>query len=239
MSKTRVTMQSLLVMSVFSSVLVSSASAATHIFKIEGTEITKATEFQGQQTQEPPIIQIGPPTPLPSGRVPVEGETLRINGMIHVWVCTTTTTTVTITGSNITVTQTVRSCNWKLPNTKGQPTPDPNCKFAGEKMTLEAKGELDGRGEILDTGSKAEETLSEFTVEGEKCEIAGTYKLKGKEVCTIPETEFEKVIHGFICTPAGSKVTLESKSVKIEGPGVALWITEEVEPVSLKNWSST
>jgi hypothetical protein len=110
-----------------------------------------------------------------------------------------------------------------------------SCTVANEEVTEETVGELVGRGEYLETGAKIEETISESKVEGAKCEFAGTYKLKGKITCSIPEPELEKVIHELICTPAGSKTTMKVGEKAVEVP---YFDTEYVKLESMKPWSS-
>jgi hypothetical protein len=74
----------------------------------------------------------------------------------------------------------------------------------------------------------AEETFVELEIK--TCALKGKYKVKGSQVCAIPEEEFEQVIHHLICTPAGSKLKLGSEAAQLFGE-------ESLKLISKKPWS--
>jgi hypothetical protein len=109
------------------------------------------------------------------------------------------------------------------------------CTIKNGEIVEEFKGELTGKGELLEKGANTEEILAEIAVEGTECESKGTYKLKGGELCAIPEAEFQKVLHQLICTPAGSKLKALKEGTELEAQ---LWTTEGTFLSGNKKWSS-
>ncbi len=105
----------------------------------------------------------------------------------------------------------------------GSSISQPECKIT-EPIIAEATGKLEGAGENLFTGSKAEETLAEIAIaKSEKCAFTKVaelkLKIKATELCTLPLLSEESVVHEMICTPGGSKLKASTEIVR-------MWSTE-------------
>jgi hypothetical protein len=224
MSKTRIIMLSLLAAlaaSVFASASVLPVPASAHEFLTEGKKVEKGGRQRGRSPRK---------LDLP----------VTIDNKMWQYSCGyDTVRRIWINAFSYEDVRTYFECEW-YDFSNGRRIRQPNCVVrGGGKGTFEAEGELVGRGEVKEKGLKSEETLEEITVEGESCEIAGTYKVKGTETCEIPEPELEKVIHEFICTPAGSKIKIKgetNKGEKIETE-TGIFDIEYVEMESLQAWS--
>jgi hypothetical protein len=79
-------------------------------------------------------------------------------------------------------------------------------------------------------GEEAEEVF--VTIEIKICAIKGKYKVKGTQICKLPEAETWKIIHKIECTPAGSKLKLGENEAKFTS-------TEEVETTTKWGWDAT
>jgi hypothetical protein len=74
-------------------------------------------------------------------------------------------------------------------------------------------------------------TIAEITITGEKCTVAGKYKLTGSQTCELPKVEEEAAEHEIVCKTTGSKLELGGKAATLE-------TTEKVKTVGGKKWSA-
>ncbi len=102
-----------------------------------------------------------------------------------------------------------------------------------EAVIAEATDELTEHSIDLFKGIGEKEKFSEIKLEGESCAIKGSFEVKGSQACAIPESEFEKVVHVLICTPAGSKLTFGEKEP------AQLFGEEQVKLAKSLNFSAT
>jgi len=73
--------------------------------------------------------------------------------------------------------------------------------------------------------------IAEITITGEKCTVAGKYKLTGSQTCELPKVEEEALEHELVCKTTGSKLELMAKPATLE-------TTEKVKVVGGKKWSA-
>jgi hypothetical protein len=218
MSKVRVALMSLLAVSAVSVFASAAASAGpTHIFKIEGSEL-KGTEI-GVEADSlsgkiefslfwlPLVIQCE--EDISRGRIKEKGKS---------------ETTIEF-----------KDC-FVAESEKGKKVILSSCTIT-EPVIAEAKGELTAHGVDTLKGNKVaiNEIFSEFQIG--TCAEKGVYQIKGSEACATPESEYEKVIHIGICTPAGSNVLMEKEGPE---PGLVQFFgKEQIKLVTKKNWSAT
>jgi hypothetical protein len=193
MSKTKVILLGLLAAFAVCAISSTTASAATHEFKVEGKEITEKIPYD-QVTRNLRIFftqghklyyQYCPEDTARGNFIPPnkdEEEIVAFNCQV-----------------------------FDLEN--GKKVFQPQCVVKEKKEILFAKTEQIAHGIDQFKGSETEEKFGEITFEKgtEACAIEGTYKLKGEILCAMPEAEFEKVLHEFICTPAGSNIKLQKE----------------------------
>jgi hypothetical protein len=100
-----------------------------------------------------------------------------------------------------------------------------------EAVVAEAVDELTGQGEDLfkENGAKP---FSKITLEGAKCALGNpiTWEIKGTELCTVTGAALEEVTHEFICTPGGSTLKSGAEIAK-------LWSVGWLKLRSAKKWS--
>ncbi len=83
----------------------------------------------------------------------------------------------------------------------------PECKT--KVTSTQAEGELTGPGELTlrpKSGSSFAEV--EFATETGACTIAGTFKVEGNELCTLPHFAVEGAVAQLECNPGGSSLKL-------------------------------
>jgi hypothetical protein len=88
----------------------------------------------------------------------------------------------------------------------GGPASLTSCKVAN--FVTEASGELAEAGVIKFAGKGAEKEFGRIEIEnvaGSTCSVAGTYAMKGAQLCDIPSYAFEGAASKLICTGTGSK----------------------------------
>jgi hypothetical protein len=188
MSRVKMVLLSLLAVLAVSSVVSTTASAA-HVFLIEQTELlsSEAVESQGQNGRiETKVLGVASllqcQEELSSSAIKLKGEsTFRIE---------------------------FKNCYTVL-NENGKRVFSPSCTTA-EPLIAEGTDQLIEHGvdELKGELNKEKGVFAELMLTGEKCALKGKYKITGGLVCAIPETEFEKVLHHFICTPAGSRLVV-------------------------------
>jgi hypothetical protein len=81
-------------------------------------------------------------------------------------------------------------------------------------------------------GKGAEELFAEVKIKGEACAAKGNFKAKNFQLCSMPESEFEKVLHWCIFTPAGSKLVFGGEPAQLFGE-------DQFKLKSQKRWSTT
>jgi hypothetical protein len=219
MSKVKVVLMSLVaVFAVSAFASVSASAGPTHIFKVEGTEL-KGTEslevvddsFSGKLetiiAKLPIAIQCE--EDISSGTIKANGES-----------------TAKIEFKNCFVAQ----------NEKGKKAVLSTCTVT-EPVIAEAKDELTAHSIDTFKGNKvpATETFTELKIG--VCAAKGTFNIKGAQVCSIPESEYEKVIHAGICAPAESTLKQEKEGTEV-GPA-QLFGEEQIKLANGKNWSAT
>jgi hypothetical protein len=123
-----------------------------------------------------------------------------------------------------------KNCN-VFENSKGKRVALTGCTVK-EPIVMEFTGALIEHGIDELKGKAAEETFAELKIEGEKCTLKGTYKLKGAELCSISEAEYRKMSHEFLCTPAGGKLKLGAETAQ-------LFSTEMVKLKTSLEWGTT
>jgi hypothetical protein len=100
-----------------------------------------------------------------------------------------------------------------------------------EPATAEAVDELVGQGEDL-FKEKGAGPFTKLTLEGSKCGLGNpiTLEIKGTELCTTPGSALEEVTHELICTPGGSTLKWGVETAK-------LWSSAWIKLKSAKKWS--
>jgi hypothetical protein len=213
MSKIKVVLLGLFAVFALGATMAATASAATHAFKIEGTEIAKGVEetleddsFSGKMetTIAGLSISVQCEEDISTGTI---GEGGKSKGSIEFKNCFVIETNK---GKRVFLT----SC------TVTEPV---KAKFT-DQLIEHSVDEYKGEG--------GEETFVELEIG--VCAIKGKYKVKGSQLCAVPESEFEKVIHESICTPSGSKL----KQRITEENGAQLFGVEQIKLKSAKNWSA-
>ncbi len=218
MAKTKSILLCLLALLSMSAVASSSASAGTHNFIIEGTEI-KGTEE---------IEQTGQFGDNPDFRRNMDGDKLEytIGGIRVIQECRTSTYRVILGANGV-------SSQWKF---LGQACTMREFVGGREIITPCIATEKDEGNDLLtaagnDQLKPLEKSEIFGTVELEGCALAGKYEIKGEESCAIPEAMFEKAIHTMICTSTGS-------SLKINSEPAWFFQAGQVKLTSNKAWST-
>jgi hypothetical protein len=215
MSKVKVVLLGLVAVLAISAGTTSTASAA-HVFKIEGTELAgteaaEATSFSGKLENAilglSAAVQCEEDVSGPSEIKP-KGES---KGSIEFKNCFT------------------------IALEKGKRTFLTSCSIK-EPVVAQFTDQLTEHGVDEYKGSGAEEAFFEIEIKGESCAIKSKYKVKGRQDCSTPEAEFEKVIRESICTPAGSKLTQKSEGTENTAQ---LFGTDQIKLKSAKNWSAS
>jgi hypothetical protein len=214
MSKVKIVLLGLFAVFALSATTAATASAA-HVFKIEGTEITgteaiEADSFSGKMETTIAGLSVSVQCEedvTSGGEIKTKGES---KGNIE-----------------------FKNC-FVIKLNKGSREFLTACTV-GEPVIAEFKDQLTEHSIDEYKGAGAEETFVELKIKGESCSIKGTYKVKGSQICSTPESEFEKVIHESICTPAGSKL----KQKGSEENGAQLFGVEQLKLKSAKNWSAS
>ncbi len=188
------------------------AAAGTHIYKIEGSALTENTKIEddslsglleGKLAKLP--ITIACQEDISSGEIKTLGEsTFKVE---------------------------FKNCYVYERSKAGTKVFLTNCKVK-EPISAEGTDLLTEHSIDQFKGSGETEKFASITVEGEKCAIASTAEVNGSQLCAIPESEFEKVVHTLICTPAGSKLVFG-------GSQAQLFTEEQIKLGSSKNFSAT
>ncbi len=224
MSKIKVALLSLLAVVALSAVAASSASAGlTHVFFVEKAEVKGTSTFEVQGVSQ-------------------EGWLEGVAGGNSVAITCQGDYTSIAAGTNLIEKEGKSKAKVEFRNCfvyklEGKAKIATECKISPETIVGEATDELIGVGEDRLTGSKAEETFSEFELpKEEKCVLsklaAIKFKVKGSELCTIPLSGEENVVHELFCTPGGS-------SLKTGAEPARLFTTELLKLTSAKPWSGT
>ncbi len=224
MSKIKVILFSLLAVVVLSAAAASSASAGlTHVFFVEKTEVKGASTFEVQGVSQEGWLEWTWAGSLIA--VTCQGDYTSIGA-----------------GTNLIEKEGKSKAKIGFRNCfvyrfEGKAKVATECKLSPEPLVLESTDELIGAGEDRFTGSKAEEKFAEFEIpKDEKCVLsklaAIKFTIKGSELCTVPLSGEENVVHELFCTPGGS-------SMKTGTEPARLFSTEMVKLTSAKPWSGT
>ncbi len=190
-----------------------SALASTHNFKIEGTEIKEGEEVKGSGVTQPP------PRPPVTGvyRGIFAGELIDdsrlyivIGGIVYHQDCQNEISDIQF-DNGLTEYQ-ISGGPCQLFKTERMMQVEVHCVA---KEAYSGKDKVVGKGEEL-LEAEAGKPFGELELTGKECAIAGTYKIEGTETCTIPEAQFEKVIHELICTQAGSALKNGTERAEFE-----------------------
>ncbi len=161
------------------SAVMSPPALATHVFMVEGTEIT-STEEGAQGYSQHTVVEL----PALKSLVYLEcAEGLSIGGLESRG---ESRGAIEFKGCNI------------AENSKGKKVVLTSCSVT-EPVEAIYSGLLTEHG-VDELG----EFRSEITIT--TCSLKGTYTLEGAEVCAMPEAEFSKTIHDLTCTRAGGKL---------------------------------
>jgi hypothetical protein len=214
MSKAKFVLLSLLAAFAVSAIASATASAA-HVFKIEGTEITKNEEVEGVSQE---------------GLMETEAASTTFGIVCKEDYSALSAKNVIEKGGKSKGELEFKSCLVYIVEKTGAKSYNTGCSVT-EPVKAEFTDELTNAGEDTFTGAGAEELFSEVKIKG-TCAFGGTaLKVKGKELCEIPEYLAEQVLHHLVCTPAGS-------SLKSGASSARLFNEEIVKIKSAKPWSS-
>jgi hypothetical protein len=216
MSRVKMVLLSLLAVLAVSSVASTTASAA-HVFLVEQTELlsSEAVEDQGQNIKlETAILGI---------RLYLQCQEELLIGSIK-------------PAGASSFRMELKTC-YSVENNNGKRNFIPNCT-PSEPVILEGKDQLIEHGvdELKGELGGVKGLFTEAELAGEKCVFKGKFKATGSQVCTVPEAEFEKVLHHLICTPVGSHLVFGTGE-KTES--ALLFGEEEFRLKSLKQWAAT
>ncbi len=212
MSRVKIVLLSLLAVFAVSAAASATASAsATHVYKIEGTE-------------------------LASGSEAIEGDSLtggletKIAKLNTVLICQEDIVKGEIKpkGESTAIVE-FKNCYLVEKNKEGKKTFLTACSVK-EPVEAKANDELTEHSIDVFKGSGEKEKFAEVEIKGEGCALNGKYEVLGSQTCAIPESEFEKAVHSLICTPAGSKLTFGKEAAQLFGE-------EQVKLKSGKNFS--
>ncbi len=201
MTRAKVAMLGLLAVFALSASASAVASAATHIYRVEGTELKENLKVEGSGPAgglETTVAKLH--IVLDCQEDVIAGEIKNNKGK----------------GESIGKIE-FRNCDF-YKSEKGRKVPLTACGVA-EGLKAEATDELTEHGQDLFRGVGPNEKFAEFEITGESCAIDGRFEVIGSQLCTIPEAEFEKVVHGLICTPPGSKLLFGKEAAQLFGEG--------------------
>jgi hypothetical protein len=217
MPKMKQIIVSLLAVSIIGAFAPALATAAIHVFFVEGTELTSTEAVEGANGFGLQKIE----TEVAGLKIIKECEEDLGTGIIG----TKGESRGKIEGKN---------CHLYEQSKAGKKIALTNCTLK-EPLIAEFTGLLTGAGLGEVKGSGSEESFIELEIKGEACALKGKFKIKGSEVCASPEATLEKAIHKGICTPAASKLNqkgTEENGARLFGTGIS-------KLKSGKKWSST
>jgi hypothetical protein len=210
MSRIQFVLPSLL--ATFTVSVVASASAATHNYQVERTELIGSEEVEGNSQEGKLETTMG-------------GTALMIQCQEDY--APNKESTIETAGKSKVTKLEFRQCIIYQAKNKIEVL---TCTVK-EPVTAEALDELTGQGE--DTlKEKGIGPLSKLTIEGTKCGLGNPISLevKGTVLCTAPGFALEEVTHELICTPGGSTLKFGIETAR-------LWSNTWIKLRSAKKWS--
>jgi hypothetical protein len=213
MSRMKFALLSLLAAFAVSVVASASASAATHNYKVELTELIGSEEIEGNSQEGKMETTVG-------------GTSITIQCQEDY--APSKESTIETGGKSKVAKLEFRQCIVYQSKNKMEVL---TC-VVKEPVTAEAIDELTGQGE--DTfKEKGAGPFSKVTLEGAKCALGNpiTLEIKGAELCTTVLSALEEITHELLCTPGGSTLKSGTEPAK-------LWTEEWVKLKSAKKWSA-
>jgi hypothetical protein len=214
MSRMKFALLSLLAAFAVSVVASASASAATHNYKVELTELIGSEEIEGNSQEGKMETTVG-------------GTSITIQCQED-YTPLNKENTIETGGKSKAIKLEFRQCIVYQSKNKMEVL---TC-VVKEAVTAEAIDELTGQGEdtFKENGGKP---FSKVTLEGAKCALGNpiTLEIKGTELCTTVLSALEEITHELLCTPGGSTLKSGVEPAK-------LWTEEWVKLKSAKKWSA-
>ncbi len=102
-------------------------------------------------------------------------------------------------------------------SSKGVSEPLSVCKVKEGGFTVTSDGELTAAG-ILTLKPMGKEPFATITIEGNKeskCTVAGTFKIEGSQICTLPHYAVEAYAMVLACGPGGGKLTMGGEAARL------------------------